>query len=51
MSKYKTHHVELYDDLRSEDYNNIIVMRIAYDNYPCRILIMGQSSTSYVPMT
>ena len=51
MSKYKTHHAGLYDDLRSEDYYNIIVMRIAYDNYPCSILIMGQSSTSYVPMT
>ena len=41
----------LYDDLRSKDCNNIITIRITYDNYPCSILIVGQSSTSYVPMT
>ena len=51
MSKYKTHHVGLYDDLMSEDYNNIIVIRITYDNYSYSILIVDQSSTSYIPMT
>ena len=51
MLKYKTHYVRLYDDLRSKDYNNIIAMRITYDNYPYSILIVGQSSTYYIPMT
>ena len=51
MSKYKIYHVGLYDDLRSEDYNNTIAMRITYDNYPCSVLIVGQFSTSYIPMT
>ena len=51
MSKYKTHHTGLYDDLILEDYNNIIMSRITYNNYPCSILIVGQFSTSYVPMT
>ena len=50
MSKYKTHYAGIYDDLRSEEYYNIIVMGIVYDNYPCSILIAGQANTSYVPM-
>ena len=51
MSKYKTYHAGLYDALRSEDYNNIIIMRVTYNNYSCSILIVGQSSTYYIPMT
>ena len=51
MSKYKTYHLGFYDDLRSKNYNNIIIMRITYDNYPYSILIVGQSSISNVPMT
>ena len=46
--KHRTYHAGNHGDLKSEDSNNTIMMRITYDNYPCGILIVGRSSTSFL---
>ena len=48
MLKHRTYHAGNHGDLKSEDSNNTTVMRITYENYPCGILIVGRSSTSFL---
>ena len=46
--KHRTYHVGNHGDLKSKDSNNSTVMRITYDDYPCGILTVGRSSTSFL---
>ena len=48
VSKHRIYHAGNHGDLKSEDSNNTTVMRITYDDYPCGILIVGRSSTSFL---